>query len=219
MKKDIREKAIKHRLEGMSFNQIKALLGVSKSTLSRWLQKYPLSKNQMRTLRDWNSVRIEKFRQTMELKKTKRLAKTYEKSRERWLPLSARELFLAGLFLYWGEGKKGFDSSVHLNNTDPNVVKFFIYWLVKVLKIPRKKIKIDLHLYQDMDIEREIVFWSRVLRMPRSQFAKPYIKSSQMIKVTHKGFHHGTCGIGIGDARLKEEIIMTIQSIADHYNK
>lgn len=57
--------AIKMRLEGKSYSQIKEHVKVSKGTLSLWLRKYPLSQEHMRELRDFSEKRIENFRRTM----------------------------------------------------------------------------------------------------------------------------------------------------------
>lgn len=46
-----KNKAIKMRESGMSYSQIKAELGVSKSTLSLWLRDLPLSDERIRELR------------------------------------------------------------------------------------------------------------------------------------------------------------------------
>ncbi|MCX6713082.1 MAG: helix-turn-helix domain containing protein, partial [Candidatus Vogelbacteria bacterium] len=61
----VKQKAVKLRLEGKSYSEIKNLLGISKSTLSGWLEDYPLSKERIKELRDWNPRRIENFRNTM----------------------------------------------------------------------------------------------------------------------------------------------------------
>ena len=212
------QKAIKLRKQGKSYSQIKKELNVSKSTLSLWLRGYPLSEERVRTLRDLSGVRIEKFRKTMQAKKDKRLAVCYDEEKKKLLPLSWKELLLAGLFLYWGEGVKSLTSSVSLNNTDPEIVKFFTYWLTKILRIPKGKIKIYVHLYQDMNIKRELDFWSKELNISRSQFAKPYIKKSKRENLTHKGFGHGTCGVCVGNVRLKERIIMSLKATADYYS-
>lgn len=72
-----REKALILRKQGMSYSQIKKILKVSKSTLSLWLRNYPLSKQRIRKLRDWNEQRIEKCRETKRKKKEERLKQFY----------------------------------------------------------------------------------------------------------------------------------------------
>jgi len=77
------------------------------------------------------------------------------------------------------------------------VLKFALYWLIYALEIPKAKIEVFLHLYNDMDVKKEMGYWSKELKMPLKQFAKPYIKKSFREKLTHKGFGHGTCGLRI----------------------
>lgn len=211
-----RQKALELRKKGKSYSQIKKLLRLSKSTLSLWLRDYPLTKEQIDLLRGKNPKRIEKYRETMRLKREKRLQEIYEQEKIKLLKLTKKELLIAGLFLYWGEGSK-VTSSVSINNTDPKVVKFAFYWLTNSLGIPREKIRVYLHLYKDMDVNKEMEFWSKDLKLPLDQFSKPYIKSSNRENLTHKGFGHGTCGLAVHNSSLKEHIIMGINAMADYY--
>jgi hypothetical protein len=213
-----RRKALELRKQGKSYSQIKKELALSKSTLSVWLRNYPLSKEQIRVLRDWSEVRIEKFRRTMQRKREKRLASYRAEERKKWLPLSPRELFLAGLFLYWGEGNKSLGGGISLSNSDPNVIKFFIYWLVKCLRLDFKKIKVYVHLYSDMNINEELGYWSKELRIPLGQFSRPYIKKNERADIDQKGFGHGTCNLFISDVRTKERMMMGIRAIYENYS-
>ncbi|MEK9134903.1 MAG: helix-turn-helix domain-containing protein [Patescibacteria group bacterium] len=215
-----RERALALRKKEMSYSQIKKILGVSKSTLSTWLKNYPLSKERVRALRDCNEQRIERYRETMRKKREKRLEQFYKEQKKLIFPLNKREIFLAGLFLYWGEGTKSHPTEISVSNTDPSIIKFFIDWLIKNLLIPKEKIKIQLQLYTDMKIDREINFWSEVLNIPLGQFSKPYIKKTSSERINHKGgFGHGTCLARTGNARLAEKILMGIKAITIQYNK
>jgi hypothetical protein len=212
------EKALVLRKQGKSYSQIKNILKISKSTLSSWLRDYPLSKDRIRELRDCNEQRIERYRETMRRKRESRLKNFYQIQKKLIFPLSKRELYLAGLFLYWGEGAKTSQAALTISNTDPSIIKFFIFWLNASLGISKNKLKIFLHLYSDMKIKTEMAYWSKALEIPLSQFNKPYIKATSSIRINHKGtFGHGTCNATIGDARLSEKIIMAIKSIADIY--
>jgi len=77
-KKD-KQKALEMRKRGMSYSQIRERVSVSKSTLSKWLQDFPLSENRMKELRDNNPKRIERFRATMKIKRDKRIDTQREK--------------------------------------------------------------------------------------------------------------------------------------------
>ncbi len=215
----LRQKAIELRKQGKTYGQIKSELGISKSTLSDWLSGYSLSEKQLGLLQKSKKfsrqLAVEKIRLTKQKKHDKRLNDTYQNELKRWRCLTQRELELAGIFLYWGEGAKLINGPISLNNTDPAVLKFTLYWLRKALKIPKNKIEVFLHLYNDMDIKKEMNYWSRELKMPLNQFAKPYIKNSSRINIIHKGFGHGTCGLRVSSILKKEKIMMAIKAIAD----
>lgn len=213
------EKALILRQQGKSYSQIKTILAVSKSTLSYWLREYPLSKERIRELRDWNEQRIEKYRETMRIKKEVRLRAVYIDQRRILLPLTRRELFIAGLFLYWGEGSKSRESDISVSNTDPTVIKFFVRWLTDIWGISKKELRVQLQLYSDMNLDREINYWAASLKLLKSQFNKPYVKRTSQYRINHKGaFGHGTCNVKYGSARLKEKILMSIKALADEYS-
>ena len=217
-----REKALALRKQGMSYSQIKKILGISKSTLSYWLRDYPLSEQRIKELQRMGARRseqaIEKYRETMRQKREKRLTETYKAQKKLILPLSNQEFFIAGLLLYWGEGTKCRQDGLSISNSDPAVIKFFIAWLTKSLSVPKKKLKVRLHLYKDMAIDREMKFWSRILKIPRSQFGRPYIKKTSSKRINHKGgFGHGTCNVRINSVPLAEKIFMSIKTISDRY--
>ena len=202
-----RERALALRKGGKSYSQIRNETGVSKSTLSYWLRDFPLSADRIRELRDWNEQRIEKYRATRRINKENRLLSVYTEQKKILIPLRSRDLFLAGLFLYWGEGSKSRESRLSISNTNPAIIKFFKKW---------KKFRIHLQLYSDMDINREIEYWSRKIKIPRSQFIRPYIKKSSQNRINHKGgYGHGTCNLVVGDARIWERVMMSIRVIED----
>jgi hypothetical protein len=155
----------------------------------------------------------------MREKKEERLNEFYAEQKKIILPFTKRDLLVAGLFLYWGEGSKTLSSSVSVSNTDPSVINFFAYWAANVLKVPKEKMHVTLHLYDDMNIPKEIEYWSKKLTIPKKQFTKPYIKQSSIKAINHKGgFGHGTCNLRIANARLSEKVLMTIKAISNEYS-
>ena len=212
------QKALFLRKQGKSYSQIKQTLGISKSTLSYWLRDYPLSEQRIKELRGDNEQRIEKFRETMRKKKERRLLKVYEEQKKIILPFTKRDFFIAGLFLYWGEGAKKRFSNISISNTDPSVLKFFINSLIKNFKISKKQLKVSLHLYKDMDIEKEMKFWSQCLNIPISQFYKPYIKKTYKSDINHKGgFGHGTCNVELSGTIFSDKTLMGLKVISDYF--
>ncbi len=214
-----RQKAIELRKKGQTYSEIRHKLNISKSTLSDWLSKFPLTAEQLikleKSRKRNNFLGIEKIRLTKQRKRENRINTIYEIEKKRWRSLSIKELELAGLFLYWGEGRKNLKSALAINNTDPQVVKFALRWMTEALKISKNRIKVELHLYSDMNILSEIKFWEKELGIPKFQFYKPYIKINTKAAVDHKGFGHGTCGLIVNDVRLKEKVMMSIKAISN----
>jgi hypothetical protein len=219
-----RRDAIGMRLLGYTYGEIRDVLGVSKSTLSEWLSKFPLNLEQIEKLekrrKEIKIVAIEKTIATKRKKYERRLEKTYDLVKRDLLPLSKRELYVAGLALYWGEGKKSpRGGQLSMCNTDPAAVKFYLYWLLHPVGVPREKVRVYLHLYSDMNPQAEQLYWSKQLGIPLNQFTKPYIKRSLKTDIDQKGFGHGTCAIVVNKVLLKERILMGIKAVADCYGE
>ena len=170
-----KQQAVTMRQKGMSYSQIKEKLHVSKSTLSAWLSDMPLSEKRIRELRADNPIRIERYRNTMRAKREVKNKIAYQKIANKIGDISDREFLIAGLFLYWAEGSKTKTFSIALTNTNPAMLILFIKWL-EFFNVQKSKLKIHLHLYSDMNIKRQINFWSKKLSVTISQFRKPYIK-------------------------------------------
>jgi len=214
-----RTKVRQLRLEGKSYSEIRKVVKVSKSSLSLWLKDISLTGDQLKRIKGKKEKAIESFIETMKLKRERKLLDYYTKQKKNWLPLSERELFLSGLFLYWGEGNKASRNTVSVSNTDPNVIKFSILWLVKSLKVPKNKVKVSLQLYSDMNINESTNYWVKELGIPAEQFNKPYIKISTRSLIDQKGFGHGTCNISVQNTVIKENLLMAIKAMADFYSE
>src|SRR6185436_10450112 len=139
-KYELKQKVLELRKQGKSYSQIRQKLKVSKGSLSLWLKDYPLSKDRMKQLRDFSEIRIEKYSRTMRAKRQARLDQFYKEEKAKHLPLSKKELFIAGLFLYWGEGMKDVKYPLGIYNTNPQLIKFALFWYKNILDIPPEKI-------------------------------------------------------------------------------
>lgn len=207
-----REEALILRSKGFSYSQIKEKLGVSKSTLSNWLRQLPLSKEIISQLRDNNQKRIESFRNTMKAKRQVIINNSFLAERELVGDFSKRDLKLIALALYWAEGTKSWDSKTEITNSDPYLLCVFIRWIINE-GVPKTKIKIALHLYDNMDIDKEISFWSKTLNIPKRQFYSPRIKKNSRVK--HKGNSgHGTCQVIFGNREFNDRVYAGVNHLS-----
>ena len=212
-----KERARILRAKGKSYSEIKELMGVGKGTLSVWLRDMPLSAEQIRSLRALHPRRIERFRATMQRKRDVRLASAYTQVQKDIGHLSKRDLFIAGIYLYWGEGTKADRGNVAVANTNPAVIRVFLAWL-ECMNVPCEKVNVRLHLYADMDIEKETNFWSSEIGIPVSQFRKPYVKKSTLTGLTYKnGYGHGTCNVRFENIAMWEYITMALKYVEERH--
>ena len=213
--KELKQKALDLRAKGYSYSQIKAELGLSKSTLSGWLYDRPLSEKRIRELQADSPIRIERYRNTMRKKREQRFADAYEEMKGKINTFSNREILVAGFFLYWGEGNKTKNSSIGLTNTNPAMLKFYIQWLA-LFGVQRSQLRVSLKLYSNMDIKKQEKYWSKELSIPLSQFRKSYIKVTSSIDITYRNGHgQGTCSVLVENARLSEKVLMGLRYIQD----
>lgn len=211
--------AIILRTKGASYSLIKTKLNLSKGTLSRWLKDIPLTDEAIECLQKNKEKKIENFRNAMRIKKGKTLDRYYNEALLKLFPFTQKELLLAGIFLYWGEGGKSESHTISINNTDPGVILFSLRWICKSLHVPKSKVKVLLHIYSDMNAKKETYYWASLLNIPLNQFLNPYIKKSKRSDLDQKGFGHGTCCLLVYDTVLKEKLLMSIRAIASHFRK
>lgn len=70
--------------------------------------------------------------------------------------------------LYWGEGNK---KELNLINSDPSMVRVVLVCL-KDLGIENSDLKISLRLFEDIDKEEAILFWTKTLSLPHGIIQK-----------------------------------------------
>jgi len=211
----LKQKALQMRAKQMSYSQIKEKLGVSKGTLSSWLRDFPLSARRIDELRGSNLQRIEKYRNTMKKKDDLKYSLAYTNVSKKIKKLTTRDIFLGGLFLYWAEGGKTDRSTISFTNTNPAMVKFFVKWIIE-LGVDKSRLKIKIHVYSDMDIDKQINYWAKMLNVNKAQFYKPYVKETKLSSITYtNGFGQGTCSVIYSNRKVADFVLMGIKRIQD----
>ena len=83
-----------------------------------------------------------------------------------------------GLMLFLCEGDKPKDNlrKVQLTNSDPMILAYFVQWLEAYYLVPRKSMKLRLHLWRGSNERRAKTFWSKNLGIPSDNFTKTWFK-------------------------------------------
>ena len=221
MNKYLKQKAIQLRLEKqLSYGAIQKELFVAKSTLSDWLKPFPLSREKIIELRRlaWKNseAKIELFRTTMRERRENQDVSVYKIYLKHFTRIPDIAIFTSGLILYLAEGSKTSNYRVSLANTDPRVLKFFVKWLYRFFKVKKDKLRVHLHLYEGMDLDKEKEFWKNELEINEVQFYKPFITKYKKSSFLYKeSFRHGTCSVIISSTELKRKIMMAIKAYLD----
>ena len=110
--------------------------------------------------------------------------------------LCERDVFIAGIALYAGEGSKT-QNLVRLVNADPKIIIFFIRWL-NLLGVPSSHILIRVHGYTDTNLAKAENFWLQATGLPKTQLQSACIdrraKKDRKRNNTHT---HGTAHVTV----------------------
>jgi len=209
---DLKEDAIKLRKRGNSFRQIEKKLGVAKSTLSGWFRNLNISeKNKIRLHNNWTNalqkarVKASIWHKAQKIKRLKEASdsafKTLETIDLNNIPLL--ELTLA--LLYLGEGSKRNDDTA-IGSTDPMILKFFVSLLKNVYNVPVQKIRCQLNLRADQNIEEIKKYWSKTLKIPSSNFRFASKDARTLGSKTYSSYK-GVCQVRCGNVAIQRKLI------------
>ncbi|MER5909291.1 hypothetical protein ABT124_02010 [Streptomyces sp. NPDC001982] len=176
-KDDLRERARGLRRQGWTYNQIQAELGCSKSSVSLWVRDLPrpepkCTPEEQRARMNAGLARLHASRD-QERTTAKQTAATAIGE------LSDRELFIAGVALYWAEGSKDKPyrrtEVLQFINSDPNVIKLFLRWL-ELLEVRRDRLTLRVSIHETADVEAAERFWAEVVGVEVSAFSRATLK-------------------------------------------
>jgi len=192
-KDDLRERARELRLQGWTYDRIQVELGCSRSSVSLWVRDLPrpepryTPEEQRALMRDGLARHRAAERQQREESKASALREIGE--------LTDRELFMAGIALYWAEGAKSkpYDRRERavFVNSDAGVIKTYLAWL-DLLGVDRARLTFRVLVHESADIEAAHRHWAAVAGVDVSVFARPTLKKHNprtVRKNTGEGYH------------------------------
>ena len=221
-----RRKAEMLRKQRKSYLNISNELNIPKSTISNWFSKKSWS-SEIKS--DLNCLRLKVAKKNLLAANIARSENQLRK-RNKYLieakfefdKLIKNPLFLVGLGIYWGEGDKTNNGRVAVINTDPELLKIMVNFYRKCLKISNSDLRIGLFIYEDINKEKTIKFWSDILKIPRQQFIKIQILKSRS-KLTKNKSKFGICSLYFSSTEFSVKIhewirllsVNTFSNIAD----
>src|SRR3989344_7901362 len=175
--------AIDMRKRGLSYSEIGNRIHVPKSTLSFWLRKIKLTKDQLKKL---NNKKIESLKKGSE-KKIARTRQTIEEikkaSAKDIKEITKKELWLIGAVLYWRErflsgNESDLRKGVRFTSSEPYLIKLFLKWLQDIGQIKNEEIEFDIFMAGDQrNLRKEaIAYWSDVTGSPEDNFIHLYFQ-------------------------------------------
>lgn len=176
-KDDLRERARELRLQGWTYDQIQVELGCSKSSISLWVRDLPRPEPKYSPEEQRARMRAGLDRLNASRDRERTAAK--EAAAAAVGRLSERELFIAGVALYWAEGAKDKEyrrtEALQFINSDPNVISLFLRWL-DLLEVTRDRLTVRVSIHESADVEAAEQFWSAVTGIDASAFSKATLK-------------------------------------------
>lgn len=181
-----KSRALKLRKEGLSYREILEKIPVAKSTLSLWLRSVGLSKKQKQRLTE---KKLMSARRGALRKKEDRILRTKiikEAAEKEVGVLTEREKWLIGIALYWAEGSKEKEwapgSRTQFTNSDPEMIKFFLFWLFNIVNISKERVNLEIYLHENHKerVLEVIDYWSEITKFSKNNFDRIYFKRNKI---------------------------------------
>ena len=215
---ELKEKAREMRQRGMSYLKIMRSLGLPKSTVSDWCKNIFLTKDQLLVLYKSKksgglrgSIIAAKKKQLLRLQETERI---YLEAMRSIGKLTKKERFVSGIAFYAAEGTK-IDKGCAFSNSDPAIVKFMIDWFREFGNVPNEKFRGALWLHEGLSEKKAKLFWSKITKIPLTQFYKTYIATSKKNskKIRKNPHEYGVFSFIVNDVILIRKIMGWIGGI------
>ncbi|MFF4564223.1 hypothetical protein [Streptomyces sp. NPDC001435] len=176
-KDDMRERARDLRRQGWTYDQIEAELGCSRSSVSLWVRDLPRPERK-RSPEEAAAIARKGWEAKLRIRDEER-RRSKDEAKQSIGDLSARELFLVGVGLYWAEGSKDkpYDrrENVTFVNSDPGVIKVYLAWL-DLLGVERARLRYTVMIHENADVSGAERYWADLVGADASAFNKTTLK-------------------------------------------
>ena len=210
MKKVERLQAIELRKEGKAITEIAKVLGVSKGTVSYWVNDVLLTDAQQTAL--WSRKGQGNNSHGSVVQKEQALVKRREYQKQgREMAKECDREYAMGCMLFWAEGSKS-RRSVVFTNTDVDMVVFFVRFMRKYFECKTEDFTIKITAYLDNGNSSSEIedFWLKKLKLTRE-----CLKKSVFNRGDGSGgkYRYGICRVMVNGVEVTQMLYGSIQEL------
>ena len=202
------------RQQGQSIKEIARALGVSPSSVSRWVTDIELSTEQELRLRLRNPIFNAQVNGARSRSAKARALRAQAQGEGRLVARSREPLHVAGCMLYWAEGTKA-RNVVQLSSSEPEMVRLFLRFLRRYFAVTDERVRIQCNIHVDSDPERERIerAWLRELGLRPLCLTKSIINSVSRASLGKRTnfLPLGTCRLTVHSTAIVQHIYGAIQ--------
>ncbi|MFD9817039.1 hypothetical protein [Streptomyces sp. NPDC059080] len=208
---DLRARARELRLQGKTYDQIQLELGCSKSSISLWVRDLP-KPDRRRTREEASAIAKRGWAATLRRREEER-QQTKAAATAEIAAMSDRDLFIAGVALYWAEGTKDKPyarrESVIFVNSDPGVIRVFLAWL-RLLDVDPAHLTYRVMIHATADVPAAEAYWAEFVGIDTTALQKTTIKKHNP-KTVRKNVGEGYRGCLVVRVRRSAELYRRIE--------
>jgi transcriptional regulator with XRE-family HTH domain len=204
--------AVLLRRKGYSLKEIAERLKISKSTASLWLRDVNVGLTGLRRLKNISDLGRNKAIKTNKKKKHDRLQKVADRTmtfRKNLSDYDVEKCKLLLAMLYWGEGAKT-GSRLTFINSDPNMVKVYLFLLRKSFDINIGRLKGAIHLHSYHNQVEMVDYWSKVTKINKNNL---YFFKKQNSGKTIRENYKGCISLRYSDVNVFDEVMLIINRL------
>lgn len=167
------------RAQGLSYTEIAERTGAAKGSVSPWVRDVRIPAGSAARHRCKQAASRRAVGDLLRERAAERRAALRASAQSSVGSISARDLFIAGVALYWAEGTKDkpwrHDGRVVIINSDPSVFDVFLAWL-DLLGVSEAERRYRLSIHESASVAEHEAWWAARLMIPITSFARPSLK-------------------------------------------
>ena len=202
---------------GLPLNAIAARLGVSKSSVSRWVRDIELTPEQHAVLESMNPIYNAQLRGRTGRRRAARAAREGAQLDGRSYARHGDSLHAQGCMLYWAEGTKS-RNAVLFTNSDADMLELFLRFLQRCYAVSDRQVVLSVNCYvaEGQDPESIVQWWLRRLELPDDCGRPATVNRPSRASAGRRGhvLPYGTARLAVYSTYIVQSIYGAIQEYA-----